>query len=242
MQRRGLHPEVDAGEEARALIGAVKDLGDERLLFQVQERRHPRHEYHEGHDAEQVRRARHLHEGGEHAAAHAALSAGRAAVQRRRAGGRLAPLPADHQRHEQQRHQQQARRQRQQVDGPERDRKLAVNERANQAAGAGPRPDEAEQAPRLLAGVHIRHQAPERRHYKKIEDAHPDEVRARDPGVLVLHMKPQPEQDEVGREEAVHPRQEHRPRQARGEPAVHRLQQQHDDEHSPEEIRDVVEA
>ncbi|TLY49174.1 MAG: hypothetical protein E6K50_10570, partial [Gammaproteobacteria bacterium] len=145
-------------------------MKNERLLLEVQERRHPGHQQHERRDAEQVGRAHHLHECGEHPAADRAVRAWRSGPlghrgRARRSARPLPSLPTDDLRHEQQRHQQQSCGERQQIDGTERHGELAVDERANQPAAAGARPDETEQAPRLLAAEHVRHQAPERRHH-----------------------------------------------------------------------------
>ena len=221
--------------------------GDERLLLEVKERRHPGHEEHEHGDSDQIRRAPHLGEGGEHPAPDTPLRTRLGARlgarrPRRRRTRCLTALAADDLHHEEQRHEQQPRGNRQQVDGADRQSELARDERADQPAGARPGPDEAEQAHRLLAAEYIRHQAPESRHHEQVEHAHPHVVGACDPGVIGLYTEPEPEEQQVEDEEPVYPRQEHRARVARGEVAVQRLQQQHYDEHAPEQVRNLVQS
>src|SRR5205823_5669721 len=147
-QRGRLHPEIDAAEEARALIGRGKRLGHERLLLEVEEGRYPGHEQHEERNAEKIRRADDLTEGGPETSAERGIGLRRLLDAHR---GRLCALQADHRDHQHQRHGEQRRRDRQQIDGAERHGELVSDERPDEAPGAGSRPDEAEHPSRLLA-------------------------------------------------------------------------------------------
>ena len=84
----------------------------------------------------------------------------------------------------------------------------AADQRANTAAGS----DEAEQTPRLFAGVDIRHEAPKNGYDEKVEYAEPDKKCASKPDVVCVivnvFVEKEPKDQDVRHEEQVDPGQE----------------------------------
>ncbi|MNI42288.1 hypothetical protein D3C73_965740 [compost metagenome] len=113
------------------------------------------------------------------------------------------------------------------------------DDRAEKGADRAGRTDIAVVRPRLRIGEHVGHEAPEHRHRKQVEHGDPEEERHATPRHAAVEQRIEAQQG--GDEEAVHRRQEYPPREAADQPAIDRLQHQHDHEDAgKQELQDEV--
>jgi len=98
-----------------------------------------------------------------------------------------------------------------------------INSGAEDVARRAARGNETEQSLGLIAREQVRHEAPEHRQNEQVERAHPDKERGGKPALLELPPAEQEEEHQNGdANDTVHPRQEGRELDARGDAGIER--------------------
>ena len=122
---------------------------------------------------------------------------------------------------------EQQHRDQQQVGWTERHGKQRGERGPQQRAGSTARRDETKQPPASLVTEALRHEPPEHRHHEQVENADPDEKRARDMNPPDIEREHHPEAKQRHCKEAIHPRDE----ATAGKPGDQRAKARHGSKH-----------
>ncbi len=232
-QRQCVHRQVDTREEGRSSACIVECLAHDAGLLVVQQGAHAHTEHHHDRQPAQQRFTHDQFQAIQHAAAHWLLAGHQLLLAF--AQHRPVPQPPD----AQQADDQESRRDQHQVGDTHALHQRTGDDRTEEGTDGASRADVTVESTCLRVGKHIGHEAPEHRHREQVEDSDPEKERHAAARHTAIEQYVEAQQGDD--EEPIHRRQEHPPREPADQPAVHRLQHQHDHEHAgKQELQDKV--